>query len=332
MQQSTSLFDEKNLYDSNVVRTPPEQAYTGTLHNVEFSLMNFVLNNLKESVTAVCETSVDAGLKDSIVRLANQHKVLPTFEDLPFVRSPLLKVLEDSYAADTTGMSHVLYAEPSTGKTSACRIFVEKVMVDNNAPALMISGQAVDHDYFAHVATLLGSKKPGYDWVTSLIAALRPDANSERAHAVLILDEFNYEGPDCINMKVAEALFRQIYNNAFGFTLIFVTQNKTVADNLCSMNKWQKIGPLPGLTRPGRWEVDEKVGPPEHIPWLSMDWPLERLTVMILQRFPLKFDMEVVDNKLPWLTGISRPTRATEKATAKLSERRGERATASDLP
>ena len=222
-------------------------------------LMNFVLNNLKESVTVVSEAPVDAGLKDSIVRMANQHKVLPTFEDLPFVRSPLLSVLENSYAADTTGMSHVLYAEPSTGKTSACRIFVERVMAGNNAPALMISGQAVNHDYFGHVATLLGSRKPGYDWVASLVAALRPEANSERAHAVLILDEFNYEGPDGINMKVAEALFRQIYNNSFGFTLIFVTQNKKVADDLCSLNKWQKIGPLPGLTQPDRWEVDEKV-------------------------------------------------------------------------
>ena len=168
-------------------------------------------------------------------------------------------MLENSYAADTTGMSHVLYAEPSTGKTSACRVFVEKVMAGNNAPALMISGQAVDHDYFGHVATLLGSSKPGYDWVASLIAALRPEANSEGAHAVLILDEFNYEGPDGLNMKVAEALFRQIYNNSFGFTLIFVTQNKKIADDLCSLNKWQKIGPLPGLTQPDRWEVDEKV-------------------------------------------------------------------------
>ena len=294
--------------------------------------MDFALNNLKESVTAVSEGYVDAGLKDSIVRMANQHKVLPTFEDLPFVRSPLLKVLEDSYAADTTGMSHVLYAEPFTGKTSACRIFVEKVMVGNNAPALMISGHAVDHDYFGHVATLLGSRKPGYDWVASLIAALQPEANSERAHAVLILDEFNYEGPDRINMKVAEALFRQIYNNSFGFTLIFVTQNKEIADDLCSMNKWQKIRHPPGLTQPDRWEVDEKVGPPAKIPWTSMDWPLERLTVMILHRFPGKFDTEVVNERLPWLAGISRPTRAIEKATAKLSERRGQRATASDLP
>lgn len=293
--------------------------------------MNFALNSLKETVTAITEASVDTGLKDAIVRLANQQKVLPAFEDLPFVRSPLLKVLEDSYAADTIGMTHVLYAEPSTGKTSACRVFVENVMVANNGPALMISGQAVDHDYFGHVATLLGSNKPGFDWIASLIAALRPGATSSRPHAVLILDEFNHEGPDRINMKIAEALFRQIYNNSFGFTLIFVSQNKKIADDLCSMNKWQKIGPLPGLTHPDRWEVAEDIGPPEIVRWKSMDWTTERLTVMLLQRFPGKFETEVVNGELPWLAGILRPTRAIERATTRLSDRRGPRATASDL-
>lgn len=79
--------------------------------------------------------------------MANQHKAFPTFNDLPFVRSPRLNVLENSYAADTTSMTHVLDAELSTGTRSACRIFTQKVMVGNKAPALMISGQAVDHDY-----------------------------------------------------------------------------------------------------------------------------------------------------------------------------------------
>ena len=290
----------------------------------------FVLNKLKEALDATAEVSIDAGLKDRIVRMANQHKVLPSMEALPFVDSPLLKILADSYSAYTTGMSHVLYADASAGKTSACRVFVEQLMPLNNAPALMISGQAVNDNYFDHVAALLDSRKPGYDWVASLIAALRPRPCSTRAHAVLILDEFNHVGPDRINMKVAEALFRQIYNNSFGFTLIFVTQNRQVADELCSMNQWQKIGPLPGLTEPDRWDIDETVGPPAKVPWTRIEWPLERLTAMILHRFPGKFDTDVENNKLPWLAGVQRPTKAIEKAIAKISQSH-KRARPSDL-
>ena len=294
--------------------------------------MDFALNTLKESVTAISEAKVDAGLRDSIVRMANQHKVLPELQDIPFVRSPLLEILEKSYSAHSTGMTHVLYAEPSTGKTSACRIFVENVMRKNKGPALMVSGQAVDHDYFSHVATRLGAKKAGWDWVASLVAALIPSPTSlDRPHAVLILDEFNDEGPDCINMKIAEALFRQIYNNHFGFTTIFVTQNKKIADTLCAMNKWQKIGPLPGLTRPNRWEAAAST-PPDPVPWIPVTWTAERLTIMILLRFPGKFDGEVVDKVLPWLAGTPTPTIAIEKAIQNLDKRFGPPASANDLP
>jgi len=262
--------------------------------------MDFTLNTLKEGVTAISEANVDTGLRDAICRMANQRKVLPELQKVPFVRSPLLGILERSYSAHSTGMTHVLFAEPSTGKTTACRIFVENVMKKNNGPALMISGQAVDHDYFRHVATLLGSTKEGWHWVASLIAALRPSpAAADRPHAVLILDEFNYEGPDCINMKIAEALFRQVYNNHF---------------------------------QPSRWEAASTGSPPDPVPWISVPWAADRLTVMILRRFPGKFDADVVHGSLPWLAGVPTPTVAIEKATQVLDMRLGQPATATDLP
>ena len=292
--------------------------------------MNVAYNVLKEAVTSINNATVDTGLMEAIKRQANQRKVLPAFKDIPFVRSPVLGLLEDSYSTDTAGISHVLYAEPSTGKTSACRIFVEKLAVQYDAPALMISGQAPNRDYFSHIATQLGVRKEGFSWIASLIAALQPGVNSDRAHATLILDEFNYKGPCDLNLEIAEAFFRQVYNNSCGFTLIFVTQNKEVAEKLCAMNRWQKIGPLPGITTPDRWSVKEEEGPPqdEDIVWKNLDWTTERLSVMILRKFPGKFDSELGKNgELSWLAGIGRPTRAIEKATDRLGKRRGKKKT-----
>jgi hypothetical protein len=52
---------------------------------------------------------------------------------------------------------------------------------------------------------------------------------------------------------------------------------------------------------------------------------------MTLHRLPGKFDVEVVNKELPWPAGVLRPTRAIEKATARLSERRFQRAIAFEL-
>ena len=69
---------------------------------------------------------------------------------------------------------------------------------DGEAPAaaLMIPGQAIDHDYFGYVAALSGLiVNPGSDWVASLIAALRPAANSGKRSGCdhcSTVDEINY--------------------------------------------------------------------------------------------------------------------------------------------
>jgi hypothetical protein len=130
----------------------------------------------------------------------------------------------------------------------ACRIFVEKVMmVRNDAPA----------EGAQRITTTLVASPHSYarkrQDMTSLPFSLRQYNQTRKGtHAVLIWDDFNCQGPDDINLKIAEAIFQQNYDNSFGFTLVFVTQKHTIADKLCSMKQGQKIDRTPARShKPG---------------------------------------------------------------------------------
>jgi hypothetical protein len=150
--------------------------------------------------------------------------------------------------------------------------------------------------------------------------------------SILILDEMNDAGVGNCNITLVDALMRFIYEQRQGIHLIVVTHNQGVADELCRLNKWQKIAPLDGLTSPTRQQVrDMEATMPtddEAIPWnpKALEWSLENLTKFINTRFKghgfEKSGEEDDERKgiITWLELGMTPTAAEQKAYQLLEE------------
>ena len=101
----------------------------------------------------------------------------------------------------------------------------------------------------------------------------------------------NDAGVDNCNILLVDTLMRFIYEKSQGIQLYVVTQNQFVADELCRLNKWQKIAPLTGLTNPTTQQVrDSEATMPaddEAIPWnpKALEWSLKNLTKFVDTRF-----------------------------------------------
>ena len=96
-------------------------------------MANVVANKVFVALEMLQNSAFDATVADNIRSWAKQQKVFPpgTLAPEEYLQdSPLLQVLKncaDVFTA-SAGMSHVLYAPSSTGKTSALRFFVEEVL------------------------------------------------------------------------------------------------------------------------------------------------------------------------------------------------------------
>mmetsp|Transcript_20129 Transcript_20129/g.48125 ORF Transcript_20129/g.48125 Transcript_20129/m.48125 type:complete len:332 (-) Transcript_20129:456-1451(-) len=199
-----------------------------------------------------------------------------------FVNVPLIEYLLKDYDKLERGDTHVVYGRSSIGKSTACAAFVSIVAPKLECQALMITGAPKGTPYLTWMAQQLGSSEE--EVLTDLVKGMqtiRPTPAS-----ILILDEMNEMGDGNCNITVVDALMRYIYTNKLGINLYIVTQDKEVADALCKLNSWQKIGPLNGLTKPTRNsvnELQETLSMDTDTVWEDglLEWNVDRLTRLI---------------------------------------------------
>jgi len=293
-----------------------------------------IANKVIELVEAFGNSVIDAQLVANLGDKARNREIAGgniahMLNDEELVGSKLLEVLyqEKDYLRCSSGISHVLYAPSSTGKTAALMYFMKDHLEVCGAPSIMVSGQFPgEADYLTCMATALGIQLNGkavygISWIRSLVAGLLPRRGEKLQHApVLILDEFNSPGPNRENILFAESFARYVYGKKI--TVIFVTQNKQVACDICACNAWQKIGPFPGMTIPDRIS---KPLPPDSYFWKDVKWSQLNLMQMIMNRpkFKGKFDDEEKDENgnFVWLRDVEDTTTAFLLADKRLASK-----------
>jgi hypothetical protein len=279
----------------------------------------------------------DSSKATEIRNLSLKQKILPEparkyekaeAEKLPYVKTPLMEFIRAAYTSKARGDSHVIYASSSIGKTSACRAMMELEAAGRSIQALMITGAQKDVPYITHLAEQLKVEKEE-DVLIDLVDGMR--TVPPKPASILILDEVNDAGVGNCNITLVDALMRFIYEQKQGIHLIVVTQNQGVADELCRLNKWQKIAPLDGLTNPTRRQVRKKeatmLTDDEAIPWnhKALEWSLENLTKFVDTRFKdhgFKKGGEDDEKKniITWLELGMTPTDAEKEAENLLEE------------
>jgi hypothetical protein len=253
------------------------------------------------------------------------------YADDKFAPSPIYSKLIEAYkciqVSDST--SRILYAEPSSGKTSAAKMFMKLVLGDKDdiCPGLMFTGVSASSNYFESIMTCFPEYQSDPAAVFKcLIAALSRSSTATQGSPWLILDEFNLPGEDNINMLFAETLFRQVAEKRLNFNLLFITQKKQMANDLLALNSWQKISPLPRFTSPDSATVLSADQAPEEFQWVGLPWTRRQLSMVVFLRYPkLREDTENIkmengEEVFALLSGSESPTGACKIA----AEREGE--------
>jgi hypothetical protein len=298
-------------------------------------MANAVTTKVFELVKAFGEAVVDAKLAKELGDKARRRAIVGgnmahLLDDEQLVGSTILEVLysSKSHLLSSSGISHVLYAPSSTGKTAALMYFMKHYLETYNTPAIMVSGQFPGEvDYLTCMAAALdiplkGKESCDFSWIRSLLVGLLQREGETLEHApVLILDEFNSPGPNRENILFAESFARYVYGNRI--TVIFVTQNEDVARAVCLCNAWQKVGPFPGITIPDR--ISDPL-PPKSYEWKNMKWSQFNLTQMIQKRpkYNGRFDDEgELDEQgnFVWLKDITNTTTAFLAADERLASK-----------
>lgn len=174
------------------------------------------------------------------------------------VESPILTCLRRLVTREAPA-PYVLYAPPSSGKTTAARAFLKFSLkrlfpTSEEIPhAIMLSGSVDESTYFQHIAgAVLAGKTP---WFASLMMALSRSAEeitSGKPPSILILDNFDDCGPNNVNVKnmthFCHDLHRlqELHGKSLEMNIIILTQNRDTGDALCRINNWKKIAPMPG--------------------------------------------------------------------------------------
>lgn len=256
------------------------------------------------------------------------------YTDTKFAPSPVLSLLVRGlrYQSDS---SRILYAPPSSGKTAATKSWMKTSLKKFDIPALMFTGAGNTFDYLQSIVNCFpGAESNPTVVMKCLLGALSRSATAKQGSPWLILDEFNHEGEDGINMVFAENLFRQVAERKLNFSVLFITQKLSIADALLEMNCWQKIAPLPFFTSPDARDVTsaEKVPKREEFKWLPIRWTKRQLSMVVFQRYPtLEIDRSLTTqdedgaNIFAELEGDESPTAAMAMGASALNNsKRGE--------
>ena len=210
-------------------------------------------------------------------------------EKTVYAPSPVFMQLINAFrlVGFASGTSRVMYAPPSSGKTTALKIFMTKFLSNSklDLDALMFSVMS-QPNYYDAVLRCFSKNGVGNpeDIMKCLIAALNPGpAGKAKYSPWLIFDEFNDFGEDDVNLNFAQALFRGIASVPLRINVLFVTQNEEVASKLLSLNDWQKIAPLPGFTTPDVTSVGRA---PKEFKWNIAPWTVVQLSMVCFLEYP----------------------------------------------
>lgn len=229
------------------------------------------------------------------------------------VMSPMVNALINLYAPPTPakdGVIYVMYAKSGQGKTFAGRSMLEEFYefsTSQGEPAeyikgLMITGEDLDADYNASLCDILGGREVN-GWIHALLLAL--DQPRRKQPGLLILDSFNSlgnatEDGNYMNVKFIKRLYNLI-NGMKNLFVVVITQEKTVADKLCSMNNGQRIAPVPTTY----------TGEPTSPQWKSMKCSREILIEVVRYWYPTDF---AEDHTFAFITDGMTPLAAVQTA------------------
>ena len=254
------------------------------------------------------------------------------YTDAKFAPSPLYTKLIAAHqclrVSDNT--SRILSAPPSSGKTTAAKMFMKLVLGgDLCCPGLMFTGISNNSNYFESIVDCFSVYEADPVAVFKcLIAALSRSVNATQGSPWLILDEFNVKGENDINMVFAETLFRQVAEKQLNFNILFITQKEQMANDMLALNKWQKISPLPKFTSPDSSTIlHADMAPGEgEFSWPTVPWTKRQLTMVVFLRYPrLQNDKENIEKEdgedvFKLLTGSESPTGACKIAAERESQ------------
>lgn len=229
-----------------------------------------------------------------------------------FCNVGLSDLVFDSYSSVSTGSTNVIYSLPSTGKTTACVRLVRNLGLayPNGCRRLMVTAYGGDVPYADYLASELDIDDPN-DVVAYIVKALEKDQEDSPA-SVLVLDEMNTPGERDCNIFFVAKLMRYVFDQ-WGIMVYVATQNREVADALCALNNYQKIGPLEGLTDPPRSKANRMGSAnngPITVKWVDskMNWKKEEIGELLKKTFA-DFDEEGTADW--WVEGMT-PSMALE--------------------
>jgi hypothetical protein len=152
------------------------------------------------------------------------------------VRSPILRCLAGIFTKPEAEAAYVLFAPPSIGKTTAAtallRFSLQAYNRQERPRALMVSGPVDDATYFQHMTRAFeASDTP---WFDSLLGALSISPGGPgRKSSLLILDDFDEEGPGEINVIFMMHFCKELYeaqhqNESIRIHVVILTQKQEV--------------------------------------------------------------------------------------------------------
>ncbi|KAL3923746.1 MAG: hypothetical protein SGILL_001470 [Bacillariaceae sp.] len=224
--------------------------------------------------------------------LVPEGAVPPKFDRSTLVDSPVLECLRNLYLEKEAAANFVLFAPPSTGKTTGAvamlKWVLEQFEPEEKPRALMISGPVVQPGYFRHMSAALGAEE-GEAWFEPLCAALKADPSKpKRKKSLLIMDDFDSTGPDNCNIEFIKVFCKtlyakQDYDRSSEIFVVVMTQKAEIANELCHMNNWKKIVPMPGSFVPPQG-VQNNAPLPDPA-WTGLRWKKEQLVDLLKGRF-----------------------------------------------
>lgn len=221
------------------------------------------------------------------------------------VLSPIVDGIINLYSQSQPapqGVIYVMYAPAGQGKTFGARSVLEHFYAfpgegDNRVKGFMLTGQALDNDYMSQLSAHLGATAVN-GWVHALLLAMDEPENLEPS--LLVFDGFNSLGKDNVNEDFIKNLYG-LMNAKKNMIIVVSTQEKTVANKLCSLNGGQRIAPLPG-TYTGE----------ETLPmWNGMKWSRDLLIEAVRYEFPEKFPN---NHEFDFIVGGMTPLQAIKAA------------------
>lgn len=203
-------------------------------------------------------------------------------EDKLVMAPPLKKLLNlwNSEKRHHSSVVYIMYTPAGQGKTTAARALLKTFYPLGTADlrGIMVSGNAMDGNYYDKFATLLDVGNV-QGWVLALLLALDP--GEDKAPSILIFDGFNSAGGDGeINIQFIKYLYDAISEMEANIFVVVCSSNKDLATKLCGVNGGMRVRPLPDC-------FSGETTKPE---WSDSQWSIDQLKDLAKKMQPGKFE------------------------------------------